>query len=63
MSLAAPDERVRAVLRALSASERTGDMLKGAEDVKSRLKLMNDVFGGPLGGLKGGWGDAVPVGE
>lgn len=56
-------EWVWAVCRALSASGRAGDMLKGAEDVKSRLKLIKGVFEGLLGGLQDGWGDATPEGE
>lgn len=44
----------------LRASGCVGDMLKGAEEVRSRLKLMKGVLAGLLGGLQEGWGDAAP---
>ena len=47
----------------LRASGCVGDMLKGAEDVRSRLKLMKGVLAGILGGLQEGCGDAAPAGD
>lgn len=35
-------------------------MLKGAEDVRSRLKLMKGVLAGLLGVLQEAWGDVAP---
>ena len=43
----------------LRASGCVGDLLKGAEEVRSRLKLIKGVLAGLLGGLQEGWGDAA----